>query len=312
MANNTDSSQRPPYTSVDFQALADQDEDFQTLWSRSDGKLDFQDPETLKTLTKTILKLDFGLHLEVPDDRLCPPVPNRWNYISWIQRLLDSTSSDYSGRYDPERQVIGLDVGTGASAIYTMLCLSSRPKWTMCATDVDKKSFDSAILNLTSNRLSSRTKIIQTIDSQPIIPLQYLGVDKLDFTVCNPPFFLDSADMNRSLQGADKMAKPNAVCTGAVVEMVCSGGDLGFVTRIVEESLVLRDKVSWYTSMFGKMSSAKAIIDLLKQHGITNFAVGCIDVGSATKRWTVAWSFGDLRPDNVSIYLIRMIPILFF
>jgi 23S rRNA (adenine1618-N6)-methyltransferase len=25
-------------------------------------------------LTKTLLKLDFGLHLELPDDRLCPPV----------------------------------------------------------------------------------------------------------------------------------------------------------------------------------------------------------------------------------------------
>jgi 23S rRNA (adenine1618-N6)-methyltransferase len=51
--------------------------------------------------------------------------------------------------------------------------------------------------------------------------------------------------------------------------------------------------------MFGKMESAKAIINLLKKHGITNWAVGDIDVGSSTKRWIVAWSFGDLRPRNV-------------
>ena len=25
-------------------------------------------------LTKTLLKLDFGLKIELPDDRLCPPV----------------------------------------------------------------------------------------------------------------------------------------------------------------------------------------------------------------------------------------------
>lgn len=25
-------------------------------------------------LTKTLLKLDFGLNVELPDDRLCPPV----------------------------------------------------------------------------------------------------------------------------------------------------------------------------------------------------------------------------------------------
>jgi 23S rRNA A1618 N6-methylase RlmF len=34
----------------------------------------FNDPECVMQLTKTLLKLDFGLQLELPDDRLCPPV----------------------------------------------------------------------------------------------------------------------------------------------------------------------------------------------------------------------------------------------
>ncbi|KAJ4289149.1 hypothetical protein N0V90_011491 [Kalmusia sp. IMI 367209] len=293
-----DLAQCPPYETVNFKSLAEQDEDFKIVWLKYIGKLDFQDPSTIKILTKAILKVDFGLHLEIPDDRLCPPVPNRWNYVSWIQALLNSTSANYSNRYDPERRAVGLDIGTGASAIYTMLCLKSRPNWTMCATDVDKKSFNSAVRNLTHNNLITRAKMLQTIDSQPLIPLQYLGVDKLDFTICNPPFFINEADMRQSLHGENKTWLPNAVCTGAEVEMVCSGGDLGFVTRIVEESLILRDRVTWYTSLFGKMSSAKAIIDLLKKHGITNWAVGCVDVGSVTKRWTVGWSFGDYRPCN--------------
>jgi 23S rRNA (adenine1618-N6)-methyltransferase len=296
-----DLATRSPYETVDFKALAKQDEGFKTIWQQHSGKLDFQDPGTTKTLTKALLKVDFGLQLEVPDDRLCPPVPNRWNYVSWLHALLDSTNPDYSSGYDPERQVVGLDIGTGASAIYTMLCLKSRPNCTMCATDVDKKSFESAARNLTTNNLITRARLLQTIDSQPLIPLQYLGVDKLDFTVCNPPFFADETDMRRSLSGEGKSVKPNAVCTGSENEMVCRGGDLGFVTRIVEESLVLREKVTWYTSMFGKMSSAKAIIGVLKEKGITNWAVGCIDVGGGTKRWIVAWSFDDYRPSNVRI-----------
>lgn len=34
----------------------------------------------------------------------------RLNYILWIQDLLDSTSSDYRDDYDPDRDVIGLDM----------------------------------------------------------------------------------------------------------------------------------------------------------------------------------------------------------
>jgi 23S rRNA (adenine1618-N6)-methyltransferase len=292
---------RPPYEAIDFKALAKQDKDFDSIWLKSSGSLDFQNPETTQALTRAILKVHFGLHLDVPDDRLCPPVPNRWNYVSWIHNLLDSTNPNYQCQYDPERKVIGLDIGTGASAIYAMLCLKSRPNWTMCATDVDKKSFDYAARNLSNNGLISRTKLLQTIESQPLVPLGYLSVDKLDFTICNPPFFTDEKDMRQSLNGETKSWKPNAICTGAENEMVCHGGDLGFVTRIVEESLVLREKVSWYTSMLGKMSSAKAIINFLKEKDVSNWAVGSIDVGAHTKRWIVAWSFEDYRPRNVRI-----------
>jgi 23S rRNA (adenine1618-N6)-methyltransferase len=57
--------------------------------------------------------------------------------------------------------------------------------------------------------------------------------------------------------------------------------------------------------MLGKLSSAKSIITLLKSHGIANWAVGIVDTGSSTKRWIVAWSFGDLRPKNVSLHLMH-------
>lgn len=246
------------------------------------------------------MKVDFGLELSLPDDRLCPPIPNRWNYVSWMQGLLDSTSPSYSNKYDPKRAVVGLDIGTGASAIYAMLCMKSRPNWTMCATDVDKISFESAAANFARNNLLSRAKMLHTTPSMPLIPLEALGTQQLDFTLCNPPFFTNTAEMERSLSGEGKATGPNAICTGSNMEMICPGGDLGFVTRIVEESLILRQKVTWYSSMLGKLSSAKAIVELLKSEGVTNWAVGVLDPGTktGTKRWVIAWSFGNLRPRN--------------
>ncbi|KAF2649911.1 hypothetical protein K491DRAFT_697720 [Lophiostoma macrostomum CBS 122681] len=299
-----DNELRGTYQQVDFEVLATKDEYFREVWDKANGHLDFQQPQTCTALSKAILKVDFGLELELPHDRLCPPIPNRWNYVQWIQTLIESTSPNYADipeltrRYDPNRKVVGLDIGTGASAIYALLSLKTRPNWDMCVTDVDKESFDAAARNLAINNMLTRTRMVHTIESDNLISLRAFGVDALDFVICNPPFFTDEQDMQASLTGEGKSSSPNAVCTGAQTEMVCPGGDLGFVTRIVTESLELRDKVTWYSSMLGKLSSTKAIIELLKKNGIQNWAVGSLKPGRATKRWVVAWSFGDLRPPN--------------
>lgn len=36
--------------------------------------LNFNDPKAVMQLTKTLLKVDFDLNIELPEDRLCPPV----------------------------------------------------------------------------------------------------------------------------------------------------------------------------------------------------------------------------------------------
>lgn len=41
---------------------------------KANNQLDFTDPAAVKQLTKSLLSIDFGLKVELPDDRLCPPV----------------------------------------------------------------------------------------------------------------------------------------------------------------------------------------------------------------------------------------------
>lgn len=67
-------------------------------------------------------------------------------------------------------------------------------------------------------------------------PPVLLGVVKdgenFDFCMCNPPFFetMEEAGLN-----------PKTSCGGTPAEMVCSGGEHAFITRIIEDSAKLKN-----------------------------------------------------------------------
>ncbi|KAK1765851.1 putative DUF890 domain-protein [Phialemonium atrogriseum] len=257
---------------------------------KSSGQLNFSDPKAVMQLTKTLLKLDFGLETDLPDDRLCPPVPNRHNYILWLKELMDSTSYNYHGR-----KLSGLDVGTGASCIYPLLGSAQRP-WNFIGTDIDAKNISYAQKNVKLNGLDDRIRIVARKPSDSLIPLDDLGLGSIDFVMTNPPFYLSEDEMISSAK--QKARPPHSACTGAPVEMVCEGGEVAFVGRILAESLVLRDRVQWYTSMFGKVSSAEAFVESLRQNGIDNYAITEFIQGNKTRRWAIGWSFGPMRPSQ--------------
>ena len=56
--------------------------------------------------------------------------------------------------------------------------------------------------------------------------------ESFDFCVCNPPFFesIEEAGLN-----------PKTSCGGTAEEMVCPGGELAFVTHIIEDSVSLKN-----------------------------------------------------------------------
>ncbi|KAJ8108711.1 hypothetical protein ONZ43_g6344 [Nemania bipapillata] len=174
-------------TEPDFHRLGLKYPDFRAML-RDGAYLDFTNPVAVMQLTRTLLQEDFGLQINLPPDRLCPPVPNRHNYILWLKDLLDSTSSTYSEQYELERRVTGLDVGTGASLIYPLLGCIQRPAWRFFATDIDAKSLASARTNARGNKLESRIHVVDRTVLDPLIPLDDLRVDTIDFTMTNPPF----------------------------------------------------------------------------------------------------------------------------
>lgn len=243
-------------------------------------------------LTKTLLKLDFGLRIDLPDNRLCPPVPNRHNYVLWLKDLMDTTSYD-----PPGGRRSGLDIGTGASCIYPLLSCAQRP-WHFVGTDIDETNLSYARKNVELNGLQSRIRILPRRATDKLVPLDDLEVESIDFVMTNPPFYESEKELLSSAK--QKSRPPLSACTGAPVEMVCEGGEVAFVSRLISESLILRERVQWYSSMLGKLSSLEIIIDELHENGIDNYSVTELVQGAKTRRWAVAWSFGPMRPSQAT------------
>ncbi|CAI7888221.1 unnamed protein product [Closterium sp. NIES-54] len=81
------------------------------------------------------------------------------------------------------------------------------------------------------------------------------GREVFDACMCNPPFF-------ESLQQAG--ANPRTACGGTAAEMVCAGGELAFIRRIVHDSCALRTRIRWYTSMVGRKVNLKHLLAHLR------------------------------------------------
>lgn len=170
--------------------------------------------------------------------------------------------------------------------------------------DIDDKSLDWARKNVQLNGLEERIRVVGRKPDDTLIPLDDLEIQSVDFVMMNPPFYMSESDM---LSSAEKKARPpHSACTGAPVEMICEGGEVSHVSRMLQESLHLRDRVQWYTTMLGKASSLELLVEELRKNGIDNYAVAELVQGSKTKRWTLGWSFGPMRPSEAAARGVKL------
>ncbi|CAO3568482.1 unnamed protein product [Mortierella alpina] len=271
--------------------------------SSARGVIDFHDPLALRELTYCLLKKDFSIELDIPLDSLCPTIPNRLNYICWIEDMMRSYS---------ERDVTGIDIGTGASCIYPLLGCTRNKNWRMVATDIDDRSIIFASENVKRNRLQARITISKSTASLIFAEELFTGKEQrtYDFCMCNPPFYEDEQDIRESLDG--KADGPSAVCQGTSNEMMTLGGEVLFVQKMVDESTRWQTRIRWYTSMLGKRSSVDRITAYLKAKKILNYTLTTFNQGR-TSRWAVAWSFGDEHPSwamtkQISNRMVKLAP----
>ncbi|KAK3155865.1 hypothetical protein QOZ80_2AG0099650 [Eleusine coracana subsp. coracana] len=295
----------------DFAALAELYPSFRPFVSvsgRGRASIDFTDFAATRELTRVLLLHDHGVNWWIPDGQLCPTIPNRSNYIHWIEDLLSSDLippiSSSSGR------VRGFDIGTGANCIYPLLG-ASLLGWSFVGSDVTDVALEWAKKNVESNphlaelieirnanavtsaseceadgREAARDNTSGPVDdltkSKPPVLVGVVKESEIfDFCMCNPPFFesMEEAGLN-----------PRTSCGGTTEEMVCPGGELAFITHIVEDSVSLKNSFRWFTSMVGRKANLKMLISKVRKVGAsvvktTEFVQG------QTARWGLAWSF---------------------
>lgn len=252
---------------------------FQSLTGKV--KIDFKDEKAVRVLAKCLLKKDFELDVDFPPNHLVPTLPLRLNYILWIEDILKTFNFDET--------IQGFDIGCGGSCIYPLLC-AQKFKWKMIGTEINEKNIKFANENVENNGLCSLIKIYKQEKGDKLFKyLTEVNTEtKFDFSMCNPPFFgsSDEFDLNRT----GNRNPPRGPKTGNSDEILVDGGEVEFVTKMIEESFQLKDRIKIYTSMLGKRSSLTQLKNIFKEKGVTNFISTEFCQGRTT-RWGIAWTF---------------------
>ncbi|GAB0087032.1 U6 small nuclear RNA (adenine-(43)-N(6))-methyltransferase [Sergentomyia squamirostris] len=283
MSKNKFMHMRNPYRkSPDFLKIAENFPEMKEICKQDATggfRVDFKNPKALRLLTKALLKCDFELDVEIPADKLVPTLPLRINYILWIEDILTTLAVS---------NATGLDIGCGASCVYPLLAAKWK-KWQMFGTDISQEITNCAEKNAQNNNLSDKIKIFKLEEGDSIFHkvLNDLGGQQLDFCMCNPPFFEDANDQPENRTGT--RAQPKNAPTGSSTELACDGGELAFITRIIEESNRVKNQVSVFTTMIGIKYHLTMLVRKLREMNITNFIDTQFCQGNTT-RWGLAWT----------------------
>lgn len=87
-----------------------------------------------------------------------------------------------------------------------------------------------------------------------------------DFSLCNPPFFENEDDGEK----ITKALPPRNAPTGNDSELKTEGGEVAFVTKMIDESIELGTQIKIYSTMIGKKVDLFHLKKLIRSRNIEN------------------------------------------
>ena len=255
--------------------------------------INFSIPKAVKLLNKALLLHFYNVKdWDIPDANLCPPIPGRADYVHYIADLV----AEQQKGIPTGASVKGLDIGVGANLVYPLIAHKSYG-WKMLGTDINKDSLKNAQHILDQNLdLSPDILLKHQPDSDCIFKNIIEGEDRFTFSMCNPPFHdSEEAAMKGNIRKTKNLKKtkskqPLLNFGGKQSELWCEGGELAFITKMINESALYPSKVLWFTCLVSKKDNLPKLNSLLKKVKAVDFKTIDMAQGQKISRM-LAWTF---------------------
>lgn len=167
--------------------------------------------------------------------------------------------------------------------------------WSFVGTEIDSSSIKTAWENVKRNGLVDQIQLVKVTDEETLLldPIHHSPSANFHFCMCNPPFYSSTQEIAER-RDDKKSTSFHEHFDYSSSESVYPGGEVAFVQRMVRESLVLRGKFLWYSSLVGIKSNLTQLELILHQAKVPTIKVFPSLIGR-TKRWILAWSFTPLH-----------------
>jgi 23S rRNA (adenine1618-N6)-methyltransferase len=265
-----------------------------TLNTHGTESVDFANPLAVKLLNTAILNHYYGItYWKFPDENLCPPIPGRADYIHCMADLL---AENNFGKIPTGDKITCLDIGVGASCIYPIIGVTEYC-WKFIGSDINPKSIASAqqIVNVNA-LLTGKIECRLQKNSKDIFHGIITKEDKIEFTVCNPPFHASAEDAQqgslrkiRNLSGK-KVKTAELNFAGISNELIYEGGEYKFIQSMIRESEKFSKNCFWFSTLVSKQANLKRIQTLLESTEVNQIKTIPMGTGNKSSR-IVAWTF---------------------
>lgn len=256
--------------------------------------VEFSNPDAVKALNQALLKHFYQIeNWDIPEGYLCPPIPGRADYIHYAADLLASVNNQ---NIPTGRKVKVLDIGVGANCVYPIIGVNEYG-WQFVGSDIDPTAVKNAnnIVNANAvlvNKVEARLQNNKSSIFKDIIHKQ----ERFDLTICNPPFHSSAEEAmagsqrkNRNL-GNKNYDKPVLNFGGKHNELWTNGGEVGFITRTIDESKLYKKQCFWFSSLISKSENLNGIYAMLKRADVAEVRTAEMTTGNKISR-IVAWTF---------------------
>lgn len=258
-----------------------------------DESIDFANPVAVKTLNKALLKHFYQIESwDIPEGYLCPPIPGRADYIHYAADLLASCHDQI---IPTGKKVKVLDIGVGANCVYPIIG-HQEYGWSFVGSDIDDIAIRSAKNIVNINPSLENTIELRLQSSKNIFKNIIHKEEKFDLTICNPPFHASAEEALAGSQrksrnlGQKNHSKPILNFGGQDAELWTEGGEVGFITKMIEESKLFKNQCFWFTTLVSKSENLGGIYAMLNRAEVTEIRESEMSTGNKITR-IIAWTY---------------------